>query len=273
MRPRSRNANGRYYLWKPVARRAAPLEGEARYGLDMEGAAHHNLILGRPVGPALSLARWFEPALHSARRTLFGLFGILALFAAGFAIFAEHVSQLAPPSNPDSADAIIVLTGGQARLDAALDLLRSGKGNRLLISGVSPLASRDRLRAVTGSDRDLFNCCVDIDRAALDTIGNATESAKWVTSHAYRSIILVTNNYHMPRTLLEMSRSLAGAQIKPYPVVNTRLDHGAWLTNPDALRVLLTEYTKFLAALARGALPSETAAKDLSVANASAAAG
>ena len=68
-------------------------------------------------------------------------------------------------------------------------------------------------------------------------------------------VILVTNNYHMPRSLLEMGRLLHGAKLEPYPVVNTNLDNGGWLTKPEALRVLFTEYNKYLLALARGIVP------------------
>ena len=97
-------------------------------------------------------------------------------------------------------------------------------------------------------------------------------SAKWVESHAYQSVILVTNNYHMPRSLLEMGRLLRAADLRPYPVVNTRLDDGLWVTKPGALRVLFTEYTKYLAALARGILQTSPAADDTGVVNASVAA-
>ncbi|WP_442920905.1 YdcF family protein [Mesorhizobium sp. CCNWLW176] len=177
------------------------------------------------------------------------------VFAAGFGWFADYVSRLSTPANPPSADAIIVLTGGQSRIDAALDLLKSGKGQRLLISGVNPAAGRKSLQAATGGDKSLFSCCVDIDYAAMDTIGNAEESAKWVESHEYGSVILVTNNYHMPRSLLEMGRFIDKANLKPYPVVNTRLDGGTWMTKPEAVRVLFTEYTKYLGALARTVVP------------------
>ncbi|MGD9914669.1 MAG: YdcF family protein [Rhizobiaceae bacterium] len=182
------------------------------------------------------------------------LAGIIA-FGGGFGWFAEHVSRMTAPDGEQQADAIIVLTGGHARIDAAVELLKSGKGKRLLISGVHPSAGRNALSAVTGSDPQLFACCVDIDHAALDTIGNAEESAKWVTDHAYTRVILVTNNYHMPRSLLEMRRMIGGVEVIPYPVVTTRIDRGEWLTQPDTLRVLFTEYMKYLAALARGALP------------------
>ena len=191
------------------------------------------------------------------------------VFAGGFALFANHVSGLTTPQNPSAADAIIVLTGGQSRIDAALDLLKSGKGERLLISGVNPSSGREALRAATGADRKLFICCVDIDHAALDTIGNAEESAKWVEQHAYSSVILVTNNYHMPRSLLEMHRLLAKARLDPYPVVNSRLDGGNWMVKPDALRVLFTEYPKYLAAVVRGVVtPAPERTRDVNVVNA-----
>jgi uncharacterized SAM-binding protein YcdF (DUF218 family) len=208
--------------------------------------------------------RGLEAAAHKRRLPVIlravgtAVLGCAILFFGGFALFATHVGQMATPKDPPAADAIIVLTGGQARLDAAVGLLRSGKGERLLISGVHPSTSRTTLQAATGGDKALFSCCVDIDRDALDTIGNAEESAKWVRTHDYSRVILVTSNYHMPRSLLEMGRLLDSEELAPYPVVNSKLDNGGWVAKPDALRVLFTEYNKYLAALARGALPSST---------------
>ncbi len=178
-------------------------------------------------------------------------------FAGGFALFADYVSSMATPRDPRAADAIIVVTGGKARLEAAVGLLKSGKGERLLISGVHPAADLDDIRAATGGDRKLFSCCVDVDYAALDTTGNAQESAKWLRDHAYSTVILVTNNYHMPRALLEMRRLIGTTRFVPYPVVNASIDRGNWLTSREVLRVLFTEYTKYLVALARSVLTGE----------------
>jgi uncharacterized SAM-binding protein YcdF (DUF218 family) len=197
------------------------------------------------------------PAERPRRRARFVwrtlAFGIL-VFLFGFGVFSSHIGRLATPATPDGADGIIVLTGGQARIDAAVDLLKAGKGKRLLISGVNPSASVEDIQRITGADARLMGCCIDIDRIAGDTVGNAIMSARWLNDNAYSSAILVTNNYHMPRSLLEMRRFGAGTAIQPYPVVNTRIDRGEWLLNPDALRVLFTEYAKYLAAVARDAI-------------------
>lgn len=200
-----------------------------------------------------------SPRKRSVLRAAVAVVGLaLFVFVAGFAAFAAHVARLDVPRELKVADGIVVLTGGTSRMGAGLDLLKAGMARRLLISGVNPAARVDDLQLATGGDRALFNCCIDIDRAALNTIGNAQESAKWASANTYGSIIVVTNNYHMPRSLLEMRRILPAAELQPYPVVNTPLTDGAWLSDADALRVLLTEYTKYVAALARGMLSGWT---------------
>ncbi len=191
----------------------------------------------------------------------------LFIFAAGFFAFAEHISRMRTPAIAGTADGIVVLTGGQYRLAAAVELLKAHKGKRLLISGVNPNASISALPEVLGVDHALFDCCVDVDMAA-NTISNAEETAKWIAARGYRDIILVTNNYHMPRSLMEMRRFADGVVLHPYPVVNTDLGDGNWLKRPQAVRVLFLEYTKFLAAASRSILPVTAGAQ----ANAKAAA-
>ena len=104
----------------------------------MKGPEPTELILCGPdcgMRETRRTLRWSSRAFF--RVPLLVVVCALALFAGGFVWFAVHVSRLATPENPAEADAIIVLTGGQARLNAAIDLLKSGKGQRLLISGVS----------------------------------------------------------------------------------------------------------------------------------------
>lgn len=183
-------------------------------------------------------------------RVFFYLFiTTVAFFIGGFAIFYQHVAGLTPPRDP-KADAIVVLTGGYQRIDQAVELLQKGAGRRLLISGVNPATTGNHIRLLTRSPDDLFACCVDIGHDALDTTGNATETARWIRSRGYRSVILVTNNYHMPRSLAELERTDHGTTFLAYPVP-TDVSPSELVRNPMLVRTLAAEYVKFLLVVSR----------------------
>ncbi len=175
----------------------------------------------------------------------------LAAFVAGFLDFAERVVELKVPDRSVKGDAIVVLTGGQQRIEHALDLLRSGAARRLLISGVNPATTGSEIRRLTKSSKTLFACCVDIGHDAIDTIGNAYETARWIGSNGYRRVFLVTNNYHMPRSLLELRRVDPQTEFIPYPVINNDLKTRNWLHEPPVVRRMVTEYVKYTLARVR----------------------
>lgn len=215
----------------------------------MRRKAEFAAISANNPGIRAPLTRW----RWSLRAVFWSAVVAVFAFGAGFILFADHISRLVTPTAAAPADAIVVLTGGQARLSTAVDLLESGMGKRLLITGVNPDAARSDLPRILHVDESLFECCVDTDTAA-DTAANARESSNWFTKHGYRDVIVVTNNYHMPRSLMEMARRADGVTLHPYPVVNTDLANGSWLQRPQAVRVLFTEYLKFIASASRGLL-------------------
>jgi uncharacterized SAM-binding protein YcdF (DUF218 family) len=178
-----------------------------------------------------------------------------AAFIIGFFAFVETISEMRQPELTAAADGIVALTGGQNRLEAAAALFAEGKGRRLLISGVNPSIDKKDLLKAVGGDPVKFNCCVDIDHEALETVGNAEQTAEWAKAHGFNEIILVTNNYHMPRSLLELKRAAPKVKFIPYPVVNSDLANWSWMTRPDTARVLFAEYLKYLGALSRAVLP------------------
>ncbi|WP_205927333.1 YdcF family protein [Rhizobium sp. P32RR-XVIII] len=204
--------------------------------------------------PALASYRVEAPRRGPIRRMLrWGGFTCVlatALLFVGFLRFADSVTTLKPPAEP-KADAIVVLTGGYQRIDQAVALLEKGAGKRLLISGVHPSTTPGQIRKTTSASAELFNCCVDIGYDAIDTIGNAQEASNWIHAKGYKSVLVVTNNYHMPRSLAELAYVDADTQFIPYPVVNSDLKTRAWFTDPNALRVMLAEYVKVLLAAAR----------------------
>ncbi len=186
-----------------------------------------------------------------AVRVLLALFVLgAAAGAAGFLHFAETVAALEAPRDP-KADAIVVLTGGYQRIDHAIGLLKRGAGERLLISGVNPTTSGNQIRKLTQSSSSLFECCVDIGYDAMDTIGNANETANWINDHRFRRVLVVTNNYHMPRSLLELKVADPQTEFIAYPVVNTDLRNGNWLRQPGVMKAMLSEYLKYSLARVR----------------------
>jgi len=175
----------------------------------------------------------------------------VALFALGFVAFSEKIYRMQQPAVMEKADGIIVLTGGRARLETGLRLLESGKGRRLLISGVNPVAGRHILMRATHADPYFFECCVDLGRQALNTIGNAEESADWVAKNGYRRVFVVTNSYHMPRSLSELRRKMPQTELVPYPVEPNNAGDASLLQFFERLRVFMIEYIKFLGVTAR----------------------
>jgi uncharacterized SAM-binding protein YcdF (DUF218 family) len=174
----------------------------------------------------------------------------LLAFGAGFVAFARIVAGYAP-GPPPRADAIVVLTGGDLRLLTGARLLKEGRGARLLISGVNPQTSREDLRRLSGLSPRLFASRVDIDYAAHTTSGNADETKAWAKSRGYTRLIVVTSSYHMPRSLIELRRTMPAITLLPHPVVPNRLDAARWWSDPFTARVLLAEYVKLLPSAAR----------------------
>lgn len=174
----------------------------------------------------------------------------LGAFSGGFLWFADSVASMRPPEGA-KGDAIIVLTGGYQRIEQAVGLLRDGVGKRLLISGVNPATTRSQIRKMTQGSSDMFSCCVDMGYKAMDTIGNANEAASWIRDHNYSAIIVVTNNYHMHRSLHELRNASPQTEFIPYPVISADLARTNWFSEPDVVRTMLYEYLKFVAAAGR----------------------
>ncbi|WP_339915509.1 YdcF family protein [uncultured Brevundimonas sp.] len=181
------------------------------------------------------------------------LIAILVLvWLVGLFAFADRVHNLTPAGDPARADAIVALTGPSAeRVNVAIRLLEQDKGQRLLISGVNREVRRQELRALTPGSSRLFNCCVDLGFEAEDTNGNAREIAEWARSKHYDSLIVVTSDYHMPRSLVEIRSAAPGVTLIPHAVSTPSLDDSGWWRAAVTARRMTLEYMKYLAALTR----------------------
>lgn len=168
----------------------------------------------------------------------------IALYMAGFVVFVIRLPKA--PHDLSHIQGVVALTGGDTRLDAAVALFENGVGERLLISGVNPQTTKAELKKrARGGAR--FDCCADLGYAAENTHGNAREAAAWARFHHYSKLLLVTARYHMPRSLSEFEIAMPDGTIVPYPVDPESIHLEGWWHDARALRVLHSEYAKYLA--------------------------
>lgn len=181
--------------------------------------------------------------------------GLATAAGAGIAIgylgFAAEIGRAAPPDPLPQADAIVALTGGgPARLATGMRLLSEGRGRRLLVTGVNPIVSDAELAKVLDAPEPLFACCVDVGRFAEDTLGNAAETAGWAERNGFDALIVITDDYHMPRALVELRIAMPDTTLIAYPV-HTAIGGGAWREDADAALTLAGEFIKLMAIRAR----------------------
>ncbi len=190
---------------------------------------------------------------HLTRR----LVGIAALCLAGWLAgllwFAEGLpTAAAEPAR--QTDAIVVLTGGRGRVHEGLELLAAGRAGKLFISGVYRSVDVRELRRVWRQSQSGLDCCIDLGYEADSTRGNARETAGWMHKQGLRSLRLVTSAYHMPRSLLEFRRVMPEIEIVPHPVIPENVKQRGWWRWPGSATLIISEYSKYLVALARGLL-------------------
>src|ERR1700716_2111160 len=179
--------------------------------------------------------------------------GLAVMFVAAAVGFVGFLSQLRGTElKPDrKADGIVVLTGGSSRVSDAMELLAGGYGKRLLISGVPPTNAASDISRSLSDNQSLLSCCVDLDRSAGNTRSNAAETRRWARERGFKSLIVVTSNYHMPRAIVELSHAMPDVTLIPFAVVGDRWRDEPWWTSGATLRLLLSEYVKYVAAEVR----------------------
>jgi uncharacterized SAM-binding protein YcdF (DUF218 family) len=174
---------------------------------------------------------------------------LLGFWLYGFLHFVTDIESLHEPTvttDLQTTDAIVVLTGGSERVTTGLELLESGRGKKLFISGVHKGLTLDGILGPQKIPDDLRHCCIMLGHKAGSTIGNAEETQVWMELENYHSLWLVTANYHMPRSLLLFHTAMPDIEIVPYPITPDSVKLFEWWLHPGTIELLATEYQKFL---------------------------
>lgn len=185
--------------------------------------------------------------IWASRIARLALLALVTAFAVGLVVFGGRVAgpEATFTATSPKADAIVALTGGGgARIKAGMAVLSAGGGARLLISGVHPDIPADDVNALAGGDDAMFACCVDLGRTATSTMGNAAEVAAWARAEGYASLIVVTSDFHMPRSLIAIRAAAPGVTLIPHPVPSAAKT--PWWRDAQTWRRVSVEYVKYL---------------------------
>lgn len=167
---------------------------------------------------------------------------VMVAWGTGFALFILTSLVRAPADSGLKSDAVVVLTGGDGRIEEGLELFASGSAPNLFISGVHKDVKESEIRSLWKDAPPLPACCIILGHEALSTTQNAFETRDWVRQKHFETIRLVTADYHMNRALLELSRALPGIRILPHPIRQP-----SWTPDHPRFRWLyFTEYDKTL---------------------------
>lgn len=166
------------------------------------------------------------------------------VWLGGLHHFATGVEQLT--DRGEGGDGIVVLTGSAGRIRAGVELLTAQRGRRMLISGVDRHTSNTALSRENAVDAALLECCIDLDRVAGDTIGNAQETAAWTKHNGFNRLLIVTADFHMPRSFVEMRRTMPEATLIPIPSRPESRQGTRWWQDFSFARNLISEYNKFM---------------------------
>jgi uncharacterized SAM-binding protein YcdF (DUF218 family) len=160
---------------------------------------------------------------------------VVLIWLLGFVWFAGDLPE--PAAVNVKTDVIVVPTGGSGRIERGLAVLRAGAAGKLFVSGVDHAVKPREFAAGYKVKPAEMSCCVVLGFDALDTRGNALETASWIEGGGYRSMRLVTSDWHMRRSAGEL-----GQVLPP----NVRVVEDAVPTRPT-LGMLFLEYNKLLA--------------------------
>ncbi|HLB80724.1 MAG TPA: YdcF family protein [Dongiaceae bacterium] len=202
-----------------------------------------------------------SPGAGRPRRLLAGLGAaaliLLGSWGGGLVGFVARIPR-EPARAAVPTDAIVVLTGGSERLKEGLRLLAFRRAGSLFVSGVYQGVDLARLLQGVGPlddaplNPDTVACCIELGHGAGNTEGNARETAAWMAARGFRSLRLVTADYHMQRSLLEFRRAMPDVEILPHPVFPGHVKRDGWWHSPGTAALLMSEYGKYLVARLRG---------------------
>ncbi len=179
------------------------------------------------------------------------IMGAALLWSAALFGYVAYIEQLDTDGRVamqrHANHSIVVLTGGDQRIAAGLELLQDGVAPKLFISGVGEgVRLQDVLPELSvDTAKRIF-----LGREARDTLGNAHEVAAWLAETRGKAqsprVVLVSAHYHLPRALWHFTSRMPEVTWIPYAAHPEALPLENWYGSLLGWRLLSSELAKFL---------------------------
>jgi uncharacterized SAM-binding protein YcdF (DUF218 family) len=168
---------------------------------------------------------------------------VLLLLIAGGAGIPHLLEGRVPGPRRAPADAILVLTGDENRIPEGYRAWREGRAGELYILGAGGGARLDRILpgnpALTRAELRRLH----VEGWSENTLENAISAKGVVAERNFRTVILVTSDYHVPRAHLAFRTVLpAAVSIDVIPVPS---EWRGWAMFPRTLRLFFIEGWKY----------------------------
>ena len=149
------------------------------------------------------------------------------------------------------ADAVIVFAGNLNRIETGYKIVNEGYADSLIVSpevpeNIAEYNKRFKLRQTT---------VTIIEDHATSTFENALYTGKLVEANNFRNVILVTSDYHMPRSYLIMRLLTSpGVRIQRYSTYQINESESSWRRLIQKWRLLVFEMVQFYGTLVQAGI-------------------
>lgn len=190
------------------------------------------------------------PAFKNLRsaliKILFALAFLLSSWILGFFYFIDHIPE-ETTKNLGRTDVVVILTGGTFRLEEGINAFANIKAEKILISGVGNGFTKKSLFGKIKNFEILDKIDptkIELGTLATNTFENAVETKMFMDLHHYKSLRLVTSNYHIPRSMMVFKRIMPEITIVEHPVCTENFRKTGTYLSSSSLKLAIGEYNK-----------------------------
>ncbi len=196
-------------------------------------------------------------------RTIFSIIMLLVIGWSGALVWFVASMPTTAVNAEIKTEALVVLTGGQGRVEHGLAMLAEGAAPLLFISGVGAHVTTEQILAEHGSPAvrraiAANHCEIVLDHIANSTVSNADQTHAFLRARSIRSIRLITATYHMKRSIHEFNAVDPRLTIIPDPVFPEDFKRARWWQHENTRRLVFNEFYKYSAVVLRDWLKPET---------------